>query len=57
MFRDEDFSFVLSGISRLLMNPLLQTYLPYSQRKVGVKGQCYCLSKFMKPTCPTHRER
>ena len=33
-FRDEDFSFVLAGISRLLMNPFLQTNLPYSQRKV-----------------------
>jgi len=32
--RDEDFELVLHGITRLLMNPLNQTYLPYSQRKV-----------------------
>ena len=32
--RDEDFQFILSGITRLLMNPLAQTYLPHSQRKV-----------------------
>ena len=33
--RDEDFELVLHGITRLLMNPLNQTYLPYSQRKVN----------------------
>ena len=33
--RDEDFQFILSGITRLLMNPLTQTYLPGSQKKVG----------------------
>ena len=32
--RDEDFQFVLKGITRLLMNPLVQTYLPHSQRKI-----------------------
>jgi len=32
--RDEDFQFILSGITRLLMNPLTQTYLPGSQKKV-----------------------
>ena len=33
--RDEDFQFILSGITRLLMNPLTQTYLPGSQKKAG----------------------
>lgn len=32
--RDEDMQFVLSGFSRLLNNPLLQTYLPNSTKKV-----------------------
>jgi len=32
--RDEDFRFILQGITRLLMNPLHQPYLPHSQRKV-----------------------
>ncbi|XP_012257162.1 protein HID1 [Athalia rosae] len=32
--RDEDFHFVLKGITRLLNNPLLQTYLPNSTKKV-----------------------
>ncbi len=32
--REEDFDFVLKGVTRLLMNPLAQTYLPHSQRKV-----------------------
>lgn len=32
--RDEDFSFILSGFTRLLMNPLRQTYLPHSTKKV-----------------------
>lgn len=32
--RDEDFLFVLKGITRLLNNPLLQTYLPNSTKKV-----------------------
>ena len=32
--REEDLSFILSGITRLLMNPLTQTYLPGSQKKV-----------------------
>ena len=32
--RDEDFQFVLTGLTRLLANPLAQTYLPNSQRKV-----------------------
>ncbi|CAG9857117.1 unnamed protein product [Phyllotreta striolata] len=32
--RDEDFNFILTGITRLLNNPLLQTYLPNSTKKV-----------------------
>ncbi|VEN43091.1 unnamed protein product [Callosobruchus maculatus] len=32
--RDEDFHFILSGIVRLLNNPLVQTYLPNSTKKV-----------------------
>ena len=38
--REEDFQFMLSGITRLLMNPLVQTYLPGSQRKV-LDGKIY----------------
>lgn len=32
--REEDFDFILKGVTRLLMNPLVQTYLPHSQKKV-----------------------
>ncbi|KAK9883006.1 hypothetical protein WA026_001219 [Henosepilachna vigintioctopunctata] len=32
--RDEDFHFILTGITRLLNNPLIQTYLPNSTKKV-----------------------
>nr|XP_018904665.1 PREDICTED: protein HID1 [Bemisia tabaci] len=32
--RDEDFSFILKGLTRLLNNPLVQTYLPNSTKKV-----------------------
>ncbi|KAI4457116.1 protein hid1 [Holotrichia oblita] len=32
--RDEDFNFILQGITRLLNNPLVQTYLPNSTKKV-----------------------
>ncbi|XP_026285011.1 protein HID1 isoform X2 [Frankliniella occidentalis] len=32
--RDEDFQFVLRGFCRLLNNPLMQTYLPNSTKKV-----------------------
>ena len=38
--RDEDFQFILSGITRLLMNPLTQTYLPGSQKKAGFLIVC-----------------
>ncbi|KRX76888.1 Protein HID1 [Trichinella sp. T6] len=33
--RDEDFEFILRGFSRLLNNPLTQTYLPNSCKKVA----------------------
>lgn len=32
--RDDDFAFVLNGFSRLLNNPLVQTYLPNSTKKI-----------------------
>ncbi|KAF7659054.1 hypothetical protein LDENG_00003910 [Lucifuga dentata] len=32
--REEDFSFILKGLARLLNNPLLQTYLPHSTKKI-----------------------
>ncbi|XP_026077933.1 protein HID1-like isoform X2 [Carassius auratus] len=32
--REEDFHLILRGISRLLNNPLLQTYLPHSCKKI-----------------------
>lgn len=32
--REEDFSFVLKGFTRLLNNPLIQTYLPNSTKKI-----------------------
>lgn len=32
--RDEDFHFILRGVTRLLNNPLVQTYLPNSTKKV-----------------------
>ncbi|XP_072312601.1 protein HID1-like [Eucyclogobius newberryi] len=32
--REEDFSFILKGLSSLLNNPLLQTYLPNSVKKI-----------------------
>lgn len=30
----QDFQFILKGIARLLSNPLLQTYLPNSTKKI-----------------------
>ncbi len=39
--REEDFDFVLRGVTRLLMNPLAQTYLPHSQRKVQLRLLCH----------------
>ncbi|EQB77279.1 hypothetical protein CB1_000265068 [Camelus ferus] len=32
--REEDFQFILKGIARLLSNPLVQTYLPNSTKKI-----------------------
>uniref|UniRef100_A0A672ZZF1 HID1 domain containing b n=1 Tax=Sphaeramia orbicularis TaxID=375764 RepID=A0A672ZZF1_9TELE len=32
--REEDFSFILKGLARLLNNPLIQTYLPHSTKKI-----------------------
>ncbi|CAH8591933.1 unnamed protein product [Heterobilharzia americana] len=53
--RDEDFAFILSGINRLLNNPLTQTYLPGSSKKVQMHQEllvffwrmCECNKKFM----------
>lgn len=33
--REEDFAFILSGLIKLLNNPLMQTYLPNSCKKIG----------------------
>ena len=46
--RDEDFQFILSGITRLLMNPLTQTYLPGSQKKAGT---LLCVANEIVYTC------
>uniref|UniRef100_A0A8D0EEW3 HID1 domain containing n=1 Tax=Salvator merianae TaxID=96440 RepID=A0A8D0EEW3_SALMN len=32
--REEDFQFILKGVARLLSNPLVQTYLPNSTKKI-----------------------
>ncbi|XP_053564853.1 protein HID1 isoform X1 [Bombina bombina] len=32
--REEDFQFILKGVARLLLNPLSQTYLPNSTKKI-----------------------
>ncbi|XP_028287619.1 protein HID1b [Parambassis ranga] len=32
--REEDLSFILKGVTRLLNNPLIQTYLPHSTKKI-----------------------
>ncbi|XP_041745268.1 protein HID1 isoform X1 [Coregonus clupeaformis] len=32
--REEDFNFILKGLARLLTNPLIQTYLPNSTKKI-----------------------
>ncbi|XP_066560529.1 protein HID1b isoform X1 [Amia ocellicauda] len=32
--REEDFHFILKGVARLLTNPLIQTYLPNSTKKI-----------------------
>ncbi|XP_068633146.1 protein HID1 [Battus philenor] len=41
--RDEDFQFVLRGITRLLNNPLAQTYLPNSSKKVALHQELLVL--------------
>lgn len=41
--RDEDFSFILNGITRLLNNPLTQTYLPGSAKKVQMHQELLIL--------------
>ncbi|XP_072044277.1 protein HID1-like isoform X2 [Amphiura filiformis] len=33
--REEDFAFILKGLSKLLNNPLIQTYLPGSTKKIA----------------------
>ncbi|KAG8446342.1 hypothetical protein GDO86_013975, partial [Hymenochirus boettgeri] len=33
--REEDFQFILKGLARLLLNPLTQTYLPNSTKKIN----------------------
>ncbi|XP_071763821.1 protein HID1b [Centroberyx gerrardi] len=32
--REEDFNFILKGLAKLLNNPLVQTYLPHSTKKI-----------------------
>ena len=51
--REEDFAFVLRGVTRLLMNPLAHTYLPHSQRKVDFHQELLIL--FWK--CCEHNKR
>ncbi|XP_069359626.1 protein HID1 [Maniola hyperantus] len=41
--RDEDFQFALRGVTRLLNNPLLQTYLPNSSKKVALHQELLVL--------------
>nr|VZI40592.1 unnamed protein product [Spirometra erinaceieuropaei] len=41
--RDEDFSFILTGLARLLNNPLTQTYLPGSAKKVQMHQELLIL--------------
>ncbi|CAH8580203.1 unnamed protein product [Dicrocoelium dendriticum] len=41
--RDEDFAFILSGLTRLLNNPLQQTYLPSSTKKVQMHQELLVL--------------
>ncbi|XP_045536444.1 protein HID1 [Papilio machaon] len=41
--RDEDFQFVLRGVTRLLNNPLAQTYLPNSSKKVALHQELLVL--------------
>ncbi|XP_013186942.2 protein HID1 [Amyelois transitella] len=41
--RDEDFQFALRGVTRLLNNPLQQTYLPNSAKKVSLHQELLVL--------------
>ncbi|CAL8070547.1 unnamed protein product [Calicophoron daubneyi] len=41
--RDEDFAFILSGLSRLLNSPLVQTYLPGSTKKIQMHQELLVL--------------
>ncbi|XP_073956696.1 protein HID1-like [Choristoneura fumiferana] len=41
--RDEDFAFVLRGVTRLLNNPLAQTYLPNSAKRVSLHQELLVL--------------
>ena len=41
--RDEDFHFALRGVTRLLNNPLQQTYLPNSSKKVALHQELLVL--------------
>nr|CAH8864940.1 unnamed protein product [Trichobilharzia regenti] len=55
LHRDEDFAFILLGLTRLLNNPLTQTYLPGSSKKIQMHQEllvlfwrmCECNKKFM----------
>ncbi|KAB7502245.1 Protein HID1 [Armadillidium nasatum] len=39
--REEDFAFVLKGFTKLLTNPLQQTYLPHSAKKVNFHQELF----------------
>ncbi|XP_060076654.1 protein HID1-like [Ylistrum balloti] len=41
--REEDFAFILKGITRLLNNPLMQTYLPGSAKKIQIHQELLVL--------------
>ncbi|KAH9632893.1 hypothetical protein HF086_002715, partial [Spodoptera exigua] len=43
--RDEDFQFILRGVTRLLNNPLAQTYLPNSAKKVNLHQEFVTISE------------
>ncbi|KAL1494941.1 hypothetical protein ABEB36_010442 [Hypothenemus hampei] len=51
--RDEDFQFILSGVTRLLNNPLVQTYLPNSTKKVHFHQE---LLVFFWKTCDYNKK-
>ncbi|KAM4623400.1 protein HID1b [Polymixia lowei] len=41
--REEDFGFILKGLARLLNNPLVQTYLPHSTKKIQFHQELFVL--------------